>query len=134
MLFCLAAALRYQLAREGSGQPSYGLVILDEAFDKTDPIFTKAGLDVFNTFGFQMLLATPLKMLQTLETYVGGAVQVSNREGQGSRCEKLIWENADSDSKSEKGLRTVPGEKTGLAFEAGSEDPAGSFGTQDGFL
>ncbi|MCL2654695.1 MAG: ATPase [Coriobacteriia bacterium] len=90
--FCLAAALRYQLAREGSAQPSYGLVILDEAFDKTDPAFTKAGLDVFSAFGFQLLLATPLKMLQTLESYVGGAVQISNREGEGSRCEKLIWE------------------------------------------
>jgi uncharacterized protein YPO0396 len=93
VVFCLAAALRYQLARGGTGQPSYGLVILDEAFDKTDPAFTKAGLDVFSSFGFQLLLATPLKMLQTLEAYVGGAVQVSNRENEGSRCEKLIWEH-----------------------------------------
>ncbi|MDR1083245.1 MAG: hypothetical protein LBL27_05195, partial [Coriobacteriales bacterium] len=93
VVFCLAAALRYQLARGGAGQPSYGLVILDEAFDKTDPAFTKAGLDVFSTFGFQLLLATPLKMLQTLEAYVGGAVQVSNHENEGSRCEKLIWEH-----------------------------------------
>ncbi|MDR1422975.1 MAG: AAA family ATPase [Coriobacteriales bacterium] len=98
VVFCLAAALRYQLAREGSGQPSYGLVILDEAFDKTDPAFTKAGLDVFDAFGFQMLLATPLKMLQTLEAYVGGAVQVSSRENEGSRCEKLIWEVSDEDN------------------------------------
>lgn len=46
-------------------------MVLDEAFDKTDPAFTKAGLEVFHTFGFQLLLATPLKMLQTLEDYVG---------------------------------------------------------------
>ncbi|MDR1513311.1 MAG: hypothetical protein LBS56_07520, partial [Propionibacteriaceae bacterium] len=94
VVFCLAAALRYQLAREGSPQPSYGLVVLDEAFDKTDPAFTKAGLDVFQAFGFQLVLATPLKMLQTLEDHVGGAVQVVNREGEGSSCETLIWEPA----------------------------------------
>ena len=93
VVFCLAAALRYQLARDGSGSPTYGLVVLDEAFDKTDPAFTQAGLDVFRDFGFQLLVATPLKMLQTLQAYVGGAVLIRNREGEGSRCEKLIWDD-----------------------------------------
>ncbi|MDR2957039.1 MAG: hypothetical protein LBU61_02505 [Coriobacteriales bacterium] len=97
VIFCLAAALRYQLAREGSYQPSYGLVTLDEAFDKTDPAFARAGLDVFNTFGFQLLLATPLKMLQTMEGYVGGAVQISISPDHGSRCEQLIWETGDDE-------------------------------------
>jgi uncharacterized protein YPO0396 len=107
VVFCLAAALRYQLARKGTGQPSYGLVILDEAFDKTDPAFTKAGLDVFRSFGFQLLLATPLKMLQTLEAYVGGAVQVSNRENEGSRCEQLIWDH-ESENENENVVPLPP--------------------------
>ncbi|MGB7963720.1 MAG: SbcC/MukB-like Walker B domain-containing protein [Propionicimonas sp.] len=89
VIFCLAAALRYQLARDGAQTPSYGLVVLDEAFDKTDPAFTKAGLEVFQQFGFQLLLATPLKMLQTLEDYVGGAAVVLNESGHGSRLEYL---------------------------------------------
>ena len=89
VIFCLAAALRYQLARDGAVTPSYGLVVLDEAFDKTDPAFTKAGLEVFHTFGFQLLLATPLKMLQTLEDYVGGAAVVLNDSARGSRLEFL---------------------------------------------
>ena len=118
VVFCLAAALRYQLAREGSEVPSYGLVILDEAFDKTDPAFTRAGLDVFSSFGFQLLLATPLKMLQTLESYVGGAVQISNREGQGSRCEKLIWELGDEGD----------GAGAGAAGAAGAAGGAGAGG------
>lgn len=75
--FCLAAALRYQLTDSASGIPPYGLVVLDEAFDKTDIHFTRAGLEVFRAFGFQLLLATPLKMLQTIEEYVGGAAVVS---------------------------------------------------------
>lgn len=75
--FCLAAALRYQLTDRSDGEPPYGTVVLDEAFDKTDIHFTRAGLEVFRAFGFQMLLATPLKMLQTIEEYVGGAAVVS---------------------------------------------------------
>jgi uncharacterized protein YPO0396 len=91
--FCLAAALRYQLARDGSPIPKYGLVVLDEAFDKTDPAFTRMGLEVFRTFGFQLLLATPEKMLQTLEDYVGGAVVVQNKLGSGSWFEAMNWES-----------------------------------------
>jgi uncharacterized protein YPO0396 len=122
VVFCLAAALRYQLAREGSDQPSYGLVILDEAFDKTDPAFTRAGLDVFRSFGFQLLLATPLKMLQTLEAYVGGAVQVSSRENEGSRCEKLIWER-EGEEEGDAADAEQPG--------AGGEAAAGQPGAAD---
>ena len=47
-------------------------VILDEAFDKADTTFTRMAMDVFLEFGFHMILATPLKLLQTLEDYVGG--------------------------------------------------------------
>lgn len=74
--FCLAAALRYQLAHDGTGLPEYALVVLDEAFDKTDPRFTRACLQVFADFGFQLLLATPQKMLQALEDHVGGVALV----------------------------------------------------------
>lgn len=100
VVFCLAAALRYQLAREGENQPAYGLVVLDEAFDKTDPAFTRAGLDVFHAFGFQLLLATPLKMLQTLEDYVGGAALVVNDGTHGSRLEVMLF--GDDPAPSEK--------------------------------
>lgn len=72
VVFCLAAALRYQLTPEGSELPSFGTVILDEAFDKADAEFTRMAMDVFVAFGFHMVLATPLKLLQTLEAYVGG--------------------------------------------------------------
>ena len=97
VIFCLAAALRYQLARDGADAPAYGLVVLDEAFDKTDPAFTRAGLEVFQQFGFQLLLATPLKMLQTLEDYVGGAAVVLNESGSGSRLEVMTFERGRSD-------------------------------------
>lgn len=96
VVFCLAAALRYQLAQEGAERPDYGLVVLDEAFDKTDPEFTRAGLEVFAAFGFQMLLATPLKMLQTLEDYVGGAALVLHDPDKGSHFEVMTFGGSEA--------------------------------------
>lgn len=95
--FCLVAALRYQLAREGGALwPEYALVVLDEAFDKTDPTFTRAGLAVFREFGFQLLLATPMKMLQTLEDHVGGAAVVSMDADHRSRLSVLRFDADDA--------------------------------------
>jgi len=93
--FCLAAALRYQLVRGSSTTSGYGLVVLDEAFDKTDPDFTRMSLDVFATFGFQLLLVTPEKMLQIMEDYVGGVavVHMSDDPSVGSLIEVLPWED-----------------------------------------
>lgn len=107
VVFCLAAALRYQLARDGADLPNYGLVVLDEAFDKTDPAFTRAGLEVFRQFGFQLLLATPLKMLQSLEDYVGGAAVVLNESGRGSRLEVMIFES-DQDTTGASSAQSSP--------------------------
>lgn len=73
--FALAAALRYQLADPGHYVPRFGTVVLDEAFDKTDTEFARASLDIFMSFGFQLVMASPMKMNQTVEPYVGGVVQ-----------------------------------------------------------
>ncbi len=93
--FCLAAALRFQLAPAGQAQPTYALVVIDEAFDKADHTFTQAGLEVFKTFGFQLLLATPMKMLQTIDDYVGGVVMVTNDTGRRSQVQELPFEGDD---------------------------------------
>ncbi|MBP2217983.1 ATP-binding protein [Arthrobacter sp. CAN_C5] len=85
VIFCLAAALRYQLAEDEDDIPGYGTVILDEAFDKADSAFTKMAMNVFLEFGFHMVLATPLKLLQTLEDYVGGIALVVCRDFKDSR-------------------------------------------------
>ena len=58
VIFCLAAALRYQLADEDQRTPSYGTVVLDEAFDKADYRFASSAMDIFEVFGFHMVLAT----------------------------------------------------------------------------
>lgn len=93
--FCLAAALRFQLAPVGQTEPTYALVVIDEAFDKADHEFTRAGLEVFKKFGFQLLLATPMKMLQTIDDYVGGVVMVTNDSGRRSQVQELPFETAE---------------------------------------
>lgn len=77
--FALAAALRYQLGGQKAVTPLYGTVIIDEAFDKADAEFTEVSMRIFEEFGFQMILATPLKMVQTLSEFIGGAAIVTIR-------------------------------------------------------
>lgn len=76
--FCLAAALRYQLTEDEADVPTYATIVMDEAFDKADANFTRTVMDVFVAFGFHMILATPQKLLQTIESYIGGLTAVSN--------------------------------------------------------
>lgn len=85
VFFCLAAALRYQLVGPDGDLPKYGTVILDEAFDRSDPEYTRRAADVFDQFGFHLVLATPLKMIRTLQEYVGGVATVSIRDSKTSR-------------------------------------------------
>lgn len=79
---CLAAALRYQLGGHDHGLPMYAPVVLDEAFDKADNEFTALAMNIFINFGFQMIVATPLKSVMTLEPFIGGAcfVDISERK------------------------------------------------------
>ena len=79
---CLAAALRYQLGGSDGGAPLYASVVLDEAFGKADNEFTELAMKIFTNFGFQLIVATPLKSVMTLEPFIGGAcfVDISDRK------------------------------------------------------
>ena len=56
-------------------------MVLDEAFDKADNEFTALAMNIFKNFGFQMIVATPLKSVMTLEPFIGGAcfIDISER-------------------------------------------------------
>jgi uncharacterized protein YPO0396 len=92
-VFCLAAALRYQLAPEPGKLPAYGTVIMDEAFDRADTDFTRMAMDVFVAFGFHMILATPLKALGALEDYVDGIGFVTCRDFKSSHVKAVQFED-----------------------------------------
>lgn len=91
VIFCLAAALRYQLTDEEDEVPRFGSIVLDEAFDKADSRYTRNAMEVFREFGFHMILATPQKLLQTLEPYVGAITSVSNPDRHASRLANVVF-------------------------------------------
>jgi uncharacterized protein YPO0396 len=91
---CLAAALRYQLGGQDRVLPSYSTVVLDEAFDKADAEFTAMAMNIFKTFGFQMIVATPLKSVMTLEPFIGGACFVHIKDRKDSAVLKIDYDKA----------------------------------------
>jgi uncharacterized protein YPO0396 len=74
----LAAALRYQLGGQDHSVPSYSTVVLDEVFDEADAKFTAAAMTLFKTFGFQMVVATPMRSVM-LDDLHGRCGRVSVR-------------------------------------------------------
>lgn len=105
VFFCLAAALRYQLTGAGLSEARartcvvgdcsrYGTVILDEAFDRADARFTRRAMDVFTKFGFHMVLATPEKMLQTVQDYIGGVTVVTCADRKKSMTSQFLIQDA----------------------------------------
>lgn len=97
VIFCLAAALRYQLADADDDHPRYGTIVLDEAFDKADTRYTRMALDIFVEFGFQMVLATPQKLLQTIEPYVGAATSIENPTRRKSEVSEIRWDHPEAE-------------------------------------
>lgn len=93
---CLAAALHYQLSRSESQFPSYAAIVLDEAFDKADNEFTKLAMQIFCKFGFQMIVATPLKSIMTLEEFVGGACFVDIKDRKASKTIPIPYNSETS--------------------------------------
>ncbi len=78
--FCLAAALSYNLADATSGgRPRFAPLMLDEAFSKSDETFAGQALAAFDEFGFQLLMAAPIRMCGVLEPFIGQAVLVEKR-------------------------------------------------------
>jgi uncharacterized protein YPO0396 len=96
VIFCLAAALRYQLAADEDELPSYATIILDEAFDKADSRYTRMAMDVFVEFGFHMIFATPEKLLQTIEPYVGGITSITNASRRDSRTAAVVYRDDET--------------------------------------
>ena len=92
---CLAAALRYQLGGPGRIHPSFSTVFLDEAFDKADVEFSEAAIKIFKGFGFQLIIATPMKMVMTCEPYVGGAVYVYIKDRKHSHLQPLPYNEVE---------------------------------------
>ena len=128
VVFCLAAALRYQLADEDQPIPRYGTVILDEAFDKADHNFATTAMEIFRVFGFHMVLATPLKLLQTLEPHIGEIALVDCQDDKYSTLQIVTIEGggAAEDGAAEGGAEAGAGSVGGDAGGKPAEGAAGA--------
>jgi uncharacterized protein YPO0396 len=107
---CLAAALRYQLGGAERVRSSFGTVILDEAFDKADADFTEAAIRVFKMFGFQLIIATPVKSVMTIEPFVGGAVYIHIQDGKKSNLMQLPYDEMEQRIDLDAAQAEEPGE------------------------
>lgn len=104
---CLAAALRYQLGGQDRALPRYSTVVLDEAFDKADAEFTAMAMNIFKTFGFQMIVATPLKSVMTLEPFIGGACFVHIKDRKKSAVIPIEYDSESHRLKLTQDVRNV---------------------------
>ena len=66
--------------------------MLDEAFGKADNEFTELAMRIFERFGFQMIVATPLKSVMTLEPFIGGACFVNIEDRKRSSTLKIEYD------------------------------------------
>ncbi len=116
---CLAAALRYQLGGQDRAHPSFATVVLDEAFDKADADFTRTAMNIFTRFGFQMIVATPLKSVMTLEPFIGGACYVHNADRRTSSVLRIDYDH-------ERRRLDLPEQIAGDAAPLNAEEAAAS--------
>ncbi|MGH3985362.1 MAG: ATP-binding protein [Pseudonocardiaceae bacterium] len=79
--FCLAAALSYNLADHDShGRPRFAVLMLDEAFSKSDETYAAQALAAFDEFGFQLIMAAPIRMSGIVEPFIGEAILIEKRK------------------------------------------------------
>ncbi|MFF5264557.1 ATP-binding protein [Actinomadura viridis] len=97
--FCLAAALTYNLADPDpdpgaeaglAGRPRFAMLMLDEAFSKTDEIYAAQALSAFAQFGFQLVVAAPIRTSGILEPFIGQVIHVSKQETPDSVRSNLV--------------------------------------------
>jgi len=57
--------------------------MLDEAFSKSDPQFTRQALQAFRKFGFQLVIVATVQNATTIHPYIDSMVMVSKTEPTG---------------------------------------------------
>lgn len=81
--FCLAAALSFSLGRDEDHRPGFAPLMLDEAFSKSDETFSSQSLRAFEQFGFQLIIAAPIRMVGIVEPFIGQVILVDKKIGEG---------------------------------------------------
>lgn len=90
----LAASLAYQFGLEWQSERSrsFHFVVIDEAFGRGSDESARYGLELFQTMGLQLLIATPLQKIHIIEPFVANVGFVHNEEGRRSLLRNLTIE------------------------------------------
>ena len=67
--FIASSALLYQLGDGERSKPSFAPVFLDEGFVKSDTEFTGRAIRAWQSFGFQLIVATPIEKFSSIERH-----------------------------------------------------------------
>lgn len=78
----LASAVAYQYGLENSETrtKTLRLVVVDEAFSKSDERNSRFAMELFRTLGFQLVVVTPLDKFSIVEPYIGVVHFVTNNQ------------------------------------------------------
>ncbi|WP_333294644.1 ATP-binding protein [Microcoleus sp. CZ3-B4] len=76
----LASAIAYQfgLVQDKTKSESFRLVVIDEAFSKSDEANARYAMNLFKQLNLQLLVVTPKDKIPVVEHYVGAAYYVEN--------------------------------------------------------
>lgn len=87
----LAAGLAYQFGVNFGEKQSKGFrfVVIDEAFGRGSDDSTRYGLELFERFGLQLLIVTPLQKIEVIEPYVSHVCLISNDNGKSSQLQNI---------------------------------------------
>lgn len=89
--YVLTASLSYALCPDGSQQPLFASIVLDEAFSKSSQAVAGRIIRALAEFGLHPLFVTPNKELRLLREHTRSAI-VIHRKGSQATMTSLSWE------------------------------------------
>lgn len=89
--YVLTGSLSYALCPDGSSQPLFGTIVLDEAFSRSSHAVAGRIIAALKEFGLHALFVTPNKEMQLLRKHTRSAVVV-HRRGSQSYLATLSWQ------------------------------------------
>lgn len=89
--YVLTGSLSYALCPDGSNQPLFGTIVLDEAFSRSSHAVAGRIIAALKEFGLHALFVTPNKEMQLLRKHTRSAIVV-HRRGNQSHLATLSWQ------------------------------------------
>ncbi|MFL0807430.1 MAG: AAA family ATPase [Oceanobacter sp.] len=89
--YVLTASLSYALCPDGSSQPLFGTIVLDEAFSRSSHAVAGRIIEALREFGLHALFITPNKEMRLLRNHTRSAIVV-HRRGNASSLTALSWQ------------------------------------------